>query len=393
MSNYIKVGLEDTFGVEPSSLNGMIITDFNETVDRGTMLEEATHTKLPSAAYGGALQPSGSIDANIRPLQMEALFNAIMGEKTVLTTPLRNQYTLGNPKSVTLKVAEDTAAQKETIYTGCGISSVDLSFEPKDFVKSTWNWYAKDLKDSGGYDVPILSDEKPIVFYRAIISIDGNTEIGIKSLDMTIDRGMDTDQFVIGSFKRYRLANTSQTSITGSVVFTEDSFAELYRAMYGEKTNMSVPSNNLLGRTHMIITCLTPDGLNSIIIDCPIAVYDSSSRTFSGTAEVEKNVDYTIINDQNDPFRIVIYQNKTLDPLAINTITLKNTDLSVACSADVSGNPSYYKWDFGDGSDYSFEESPTHIYNSAGTYTVTLTVDRDESVSSVTSTEEITVVA
>ena len=40
------------------------------------------------------------------------------------------------------------------------------------------------------------------------------------------------------------------------------------------------------------------------------------------------------------------------------------------------GNPTEWYWDFGDGQT-SFEQSPSHLYNEAGTYVVTLTITND----------------
>jgi PKD repeat protein len=53
-----------------------------------------------------------------------------------------------------------------------------------------------------------------------------------------------------------------------------------------------------------------------------------------------------------------------------------NTPLTVVFNASASGGtgPYTYDWDFGDGSAHSTAQSPTHLYTSEGTYTVTLTV-------------------
>lgn len=47
--------------------------------------------------------------------------------------------------------------------------------------------------------------------------------------------------------------------------------------------------------------------------------------------------------------------------------TVEFTDLSTGLVRE-------YEWDFGDGSDHSFEQNPTHEYTTPGTYTVALTV-------------------
>lgn len=46
-----------------------------------------------------------------------------------------------------------------------------------------------------------------------------------------------------------------------------------------------------------------------------------------------------------------------------------------------------YSWDFGDGSAVSTEENPTHVYETAGTYTVVLTATNEKGDSTVTKTD------
>jgi len=377
MANYVKVGIESAFGSVSSEFTGLLVTSVNDTVERGQMIEETISDYLPRSAYGGALQPSGSIEAILRAVQCENLISSLMGSYTTLGST--RTYTFGEPDSFSLKIGEDSSEQKEITYIGCGISSVDLAFEAKDFVKATFNWIGKDVQNTtSGFAEPTYTNEQPIVFYRATVTIDGDSSIGIKSLSMNIDRGLDTDQFVLGSFKRYRLARTSQTSTSGSLTFTENEFDEMLKAMFGEATNLTIPANNQLGTGSMIIECLTVDGSSALTITCPIAIYNNVSRSFSGKTEIEKTVDYTIISDPDTPFSIAI-TTVSSDTLGITSITPTPSSgsdpLTVSFEADVTGDPTYFKWDFDDG-EVSYEESPTHVFSGADTYTVTLTIDK-----------------
>jgi len=80
----------------------------------------------------------------------------------------------------------------------------------------------------------------------------------------------------------------------------------------------------------------------------------------------------------------------TLLPLAdfSSSVTGGNAPLSVQFT-DLSSNATEWNWDFGDGTN-SIEQNPMHIYSTAGSYTVNLTVSNGNGIDSKLST--ITVV-
>ncbi len=51
-----------------------------------------------------------------------------------------------------------------------------------------------------------------------------------------------------------------------------------------------------------------------------------------------------------------------------------NTPITFNATATGGEKPYSFEWDFGDGSEISFLQQPTHIYKNAGTYTITVNV-------------------
>lgn len=73
-------------------------------------------------------------------------------------------------------------------------------------------------------------------------------------------------------------------------------------------------------------------------------------------------------------------------------VRIGKTPLEVVFTPQVSGDPIVsYTWQFGDGT-ISSEESPTHTYNSVGSFTVTLSVVGETETASLTKTTYISVI-
>jgi YVTN family beta-propeller protein len=70
--------------------------------------------------------------------------------------------------------------------------------------------------------------------------------------------------------------------------------------------------------------------------------------------------------------------------------TSGKTPLTVGFTDQSIGSPNLWKWDFGDGAN-STEKNPVHVYNKAGQYPVTLTLNNSGIISSVTKSNYIAV--
>ncbi|MFF1574792.1 PKD domain-containing protein [Leifsonia sp. NPDC058292] len=81
-------------------------------------------------------------------------------------------------------------------------------------------------------------------------------------------------------------------------------------------------------------------------------------------------------------------------PVAAFTSTVDHLNVAFngSTSADPDGTVASYAWDFGDGAT-STDANPTHVYGSAGTFTVTLTVTDDKGLASAPVQQQVTTVA
>jgi PKD repeat protein len=58
--------------------------------------------------------------------------------------------------------------------------------------------------------------------------------------------------------------------------------------------------------------------------------------------------------------------------------TLIDQGETIYFTDDSENNPTIWVWDFGDGSEYSYAQNPSHTYTEAGTFTVTLGISNDD---------------
>jgi len=315
MVRTVRAKMEETYGVFAGDnvWYPVRVTDISEEFDRNEIVEEATDSYITPHVSAGGLAPSGSLDANFRPGAFFPILYALMG--TVVPDGEYHKFTFGSPKSVSMEI-QDIVEDKYDLrrFTGVGISSVDFAFSVNEFVTCTVNWFAKDYtvmldSDSSGGDIAEKSfvytcmytpEEQPIVFWQAEIYRDSEVTpmLVFKDLSMTIDRGLDEEQFVLGTHYRQRLVRTGQTEVTGSIDVGEWERAELKRALFG--TEQSATTDNILGNLKLTIKCAG----ETFEIFCPKIIYNTASRSSTGVAEIETSFDFRALNTKTEEFHI-----------------------------------------------------------------------------------------
>lgn len=280
-------------GAPSGSDDGMKVQTIDYNVDRGAMKDDTTESYFTSAAYGGALMVSGSMDSAWRPTSMAPLLTCLMG------TPSTGVYTLGEPTVGVIQIGEKVGAiTKARDFYGVGVKSCEFTFEAKEFVKTKWEWLSSEPKDAT-YDTAVtFPAEDPLVFWRATLAI-GATTIYSKSCSLTIDRGLDDGQFVLGNYKLYRLVRTGVTDVSGTLTITEEQVDEIDRAMYGTTTGTGMPTDNALGEGTLTITCLKVNGSAGATFSCPVK-YTVTSNSVDGVGEYDKKIEFIIVGNNSD---------------------------------------------------------------------------------------------
>lgn len=283
MSNYLKIGLESSYGGGCVTPAGCLFKSISEDVDRGAMVEKTCDSWVPRTVVGGALGISGSVDMNLRPIQMKPLFTALMG--ACATGDTEDTITLDAPQSMQFSVGDNVGGSRQTDYVGVGIKSCELTFNSKEFVTTNFSWFAQKYTN-GSYQAPTYTNEDPVTFYTASLKVNGVPSLKIKSMNMTIDRHPNEDAFVIGDFHSQYLGVTDNTEITGSMTIREVDTAEETAAIEGALTD------NSLGELALVVDCKNLAGVTTMSIELPVTVYTRYGKNSEGKSEIEKTLDY-----------------------------------------------------------------------------------------------------
>jgi len=124
---------------------------------------------------------------------------------------------------------------------------------------------------------------------------------------LDINRNINEDAFVVGSFKYPRITLGGMTEITASIEFSQDEFNEMKIGMFGSSSSSSVPATNDIGSMALIINCATPSGTDAIDISAPLTLYSNPSIGISGMDEATHSMEFKIVETSGSPFKITTY--------------------------------------------------------------------------------------
>lgn len=321
MTNYGRFfavrGPESSYGDGASngSWKKIRVTGMGDPVNRNPTFEEAVDISVATYAVGGPYTVNGTIDALFRFKSFDPLLTSLLGASN------GGKYTLSDtPSSYAFLIGDDQAnnnAGVTTAYYGCGISSMELTFAVREFVRARMTWIGQKAlvetpsSEPDWYVNP--SNDPAAVFYNAIISV-GGTPIKAKNITLRIDRKFDNDYFYIGSPLLQGLYMNGQTELGGSMTLGSGDWNTLKAVLTGgnatsitanmQTTSLGSENKNELQTQTMSISLHDKDGNALGTIKAGQVVFSESSRTVTGRNQWDKTVNYRIIVPSSDDFYI-----------------------------------------------------------------------------------------
>jgi len=306
---YLAVGIESSYGGGASSVSGVRVTSINfRSINRGVLYDETIEDFLPADAVAGGLRITGTIDMNLRHKQARPLFQALMGTVTAEDTDVdgtddKFTYTLGYPDSLECRVGYTSydGTQVELKFLGVGIQSARFTFNENQFVRVSYDVFAKDFSN-GTFGEPTYTDDTPLVFNTAKLYTDTGgalQEIAeAVSVELRINRNLKEDAYGIGDYRLTGLRPSGVVDISGTLTFTESEWDEFWNAIRGSTS--AGGSTTTLGKPTMEITCS-----DYFYIKAPITVYEDSGFGAEGRDEYQKTINFRVIKDDTEDFKIV----------------------------------------------------------------------------------------
>ena len=178
----------------------------------------------------------------------------------------------------------------------------------------------------------------------------------------------------------YRAGINNDGGFTVNIAVNNDTISDIIAA--GDTVITLLPSSQYT----LVSSVIMPDGEElakfDLIIDLdflrnnyPDAVYALGVSISSPDRETNPDLSTAI----------VVIHTKIIKPTADFSFSPQGTDPNTIDFLNNSAMATSYSWDFGDGSEASDDDNPTHTYSSSGTYSVILTAigitgDEDKSV-------------
>lgn len=263
MVDYITVGIESTYGGGAATHTPVLVTNVEESVNRG--IEVFGNVDEFKAGYvkTGKLVVNGSLTMSLRPVMLTKLLVAAFGSGESVGGYYK--VSLGSPQSLEMR-ASGRGDVKSLV--GVGIVKAGFAFVSNKLAEVKFDWIARDYSVVGEESV-VYDDEDPTLPYLCTITFtrDGTPVVkeNVKTLSMEVTFGLDGDYFVVDDYRLAGLVRKDIVEMSGSLEFGGIDLDEVKSALFGDTSRTSM-SDNLLDDVGVEITFTEMDGSSKLTL-------------------------------------------------------------------------------------------------------------------------------
>ena len=246
--------------------------------------------RMPRHDRHGNRQVGGDIVADLREEDFDPFLESVM-----LNTFATNDLTIGtSPKYFTI---EDYAADidQARLFTGCTVSSMNVSIAPNQMVTATYNIVGKDMsisateQNNGGSGITASSDNSPFDAYSGVVKLDDKdassaaTIALVTSIDFTLNNSF-APTFVVGSAAAPAL-EVGRAEIEGTMTAYFEDAALI---------------NRFINETESELTVQVGDGTNTLDFFFPRIKINSADVSVDGPTSRVINMSFVALYNSTD---------------------------------------------------------------------------------------------
>jgi hypothetical protein len=180
---------------------------------------------------------------------------------------------------------------QDFVYSGLAVNSAKFTQEPEDFLKVSLDLVGKD-ESLTSFTETTYADFYGVAYDDLEVKV-GGTVLPVSSVEFTVEKGVATDRFQLGSRTRRGLGRGSLTKVSGTLKTEYDS------------NESSAPYTKFRNQTEaaIIMTWTGPEavtGVNkSLVITFPRAIFQGTTPPLKGQGVVELELPFTAYASEN----------------------------------------------------------------------------------------------
>lgn len=307
---------EDTYGQDPGTPDGYKVpfTSFSLAKNQNRIDSNViAGSRARVEPFLGNVDVSGTLGMEVGAENIGTLMKHLLGtNNTTGVDPYTHTITIGDlPIGLTMEVdygSEISGSGRYVKYNGCRIGSANFNFPQEGAVTAQFNMVGADAALASTPLDATITDNGHTTFtgFEASLQEGGAGIATVTSVDLTVDNGLDTSQYVIGGAGVRSSLPDGFVTVSGTLTAQFDSAALMTKALNNTETSLEITVSRgdglgsagneeiVFSLNQMKYEPTTPgvDGPNGIIITLPFKSYLKAAD--NGLEVVIKNAVATI---------------------------------------------------------------------------------------------------